>query len=59
LIKIQNKHWARIFTCEPIFPNREPRIWCFYICLHKFGIVPSRGKNRTLCIYHQILKALS
>ncbi len=45
LIKIQNICWAHIFTCRPIFPNCQPRFWCFYICLHKFGIIPSRGKT--------------
>lgn len=58
LIKIQNIHWAHIFTCVPILPNRQPRFWCFYVRLHKFGIVLSRGKNSTLRTYHQILKVL-
>jgi len=58
LIKIQNIHWVNIFTCGPIFPNCQPRFWCFYIHLHKFGTGPSRGKNKILYIYHQNFKAL-
>ncbi len=51
LIKIQNIHWAHMFTCEPILPKCQPRFWCFYICLHKFGIVPSRRKKIEHCVY--------